>query len=83
MTIIFAVCIFRYSETTFFKVIDDKKVILECLQHHLVPSNIFQYSLEDQNRLFGYMTVIPSVSPVSFISSTKKILLVIIVKKNE
>ncbi|XP_050422148.1 uncharacterized protein LOC126834339 [Adelges cooleyi] len=63
----------RYSNSTSFKVIDDKKVILECLKHHLVPSNIFQHSLEDQNRLFGYITILPSVSPEIFNSWTTAI----------
>lgn len=43
---------------------EDNIVILECLKHHITPSHILQYNLEDQMQLFGCKTILSSISPV-------------------
>lgn len=43
---------------------EDSYVILECLNNHLTSFSILQYNLKDQVKLFGYMTVLSSISPV-------------------
>jgi len=45
--------------------IDDNFIILECLKNNLTSSYILQYSLEEQSKLFGCMTISSSISPVS------------------
>jgi len=57
--------IFRYTKNKIFKIMDDNFIILECLKNNLTISNILQYSLEEQSKLFGCMTISPSISPVS------------------
>ncbi|XP_050538872.1 uncharacterized protein LOC126904157 isoform X2 [Daktulosphaira vitifoliae] len=56
----------RFSPNMTFKIICDSKVILDCLNHHLVPSNIFQYNLAEQNQNFGYVNILSTVSPEVF-----------------
>lgn len=62
---VFYAYIFRYTNNKIFKIIDDNFIILECLNSYLNVSNILQYSLEEQSKLFGCMTISSSVSPVS------------------
>lgn len=57
--------IFRYTNNKIFKIMDDNFIILECLKNNLTISNILQYNLEEQSKLFGWMTISPSISPVS------------------
>lgn len=56
----------RYTKNKNFKIMDDNFIILECLKNNLTISNILQYSLEEQNKLFGCMTISPSISPEVF-----------------
>lgn len=58
---------YRYSKNKIFKVVEDNYVILECLKNNETLSYILQYNLEDQNKLFGCMTILSSISPVSLI----------------
>lgn len=48
-----------------FKIVQDKFVILECLKNYLTPSYIIQHSIKDQIQLFGYRTILSSISPVN------------------
>ncbi|XP_022182508.1 uncharacterized protein LOC111042242 isoform X1 [Myzus persicae] len=56
----------RYTNNKIFKIIDDNFIILECLKNNLTISNILQYSLEEQRKLFGCMTISSSISPEVF-----------------
>ncbi|XP_015364270.1 PREDICTED: uncharacterized protein LOC107162071 [Diuraphis noxia] len=56
----------KYTNNKMFKIIDDNFIILECLNSYLTVSNILQYSLEEQSKLFGCMTISSSISPEAF-----------------
>lgn len=47
-----------------FKTVKHSFIILECLKTNLTTSYILQNSLEEQSKLFGYMTIASSISPV-------------------
>ncbi|CAH1722627.1 uncharacterized protein LOC114130709 [Aphis gossypii] len=56
----------KYTNNKIFKIIDDNFIILECLKNNLTSSYILQYSLEEQRKLFGCMTISSSISPEVF-----------------
>lgn len=59
------ICFFRYSKNKIFKIVKDDFIILECLKNHVTSSDILEHTLEDQTKLFGCMTILSSISPVS------------------
>ncbi|XP_025195243.1 uncharacterized protein LOC112594591 isoform X2 [Melanaphis sacchari] len=56
----------KYKNNKIFKIMDDNFIILECLKNNSTISYILRYSLEEQSKLFGWITISSSISPEVF-----------------